>query len=369
MTSLLMILITLFIIAIQAAIPYLLKPTIVFGVTIPDTNTKNSTLLSYKKAYSTIIAGFGALALATFLILILTTNITEEKIVLFGVSAQFALLFCGMILYLLFHAKTSRLKREHQWGANLKQVRITDLAIRTADEMLPWYIYIVPVVITIGLMAYTAIQFENLPNLIPTHWGIDGQPDAFSQKTVLSVMALPLILLIMQGMMLGINEMTKKSGIKINAVNRKKSRAQQLSFRKYSSWFLFATTIFLTIYLAFLQLVMIHNEIGKPSILFALPIGFLIAILIMTGIYAFKVGQSGTRLDVDVVDEVDIDGITNYDDDLYWKAGVFYVNKEDPSIFVEKRFGVGWSLNFGNPRGYFILFLPIILILVISFLL
>lgn len=367
MTSLVMIGIAIFIIAIQAAIPYLLKPTIVFGVTIPDTYTKNSTLVSYKRIYSLITAGVGLIIITSFLIWVTVSNASEENIVLLGVAAQFALLFCSMILYFLFHAKTSRLKRDNKWGANLKQVRVTDLAVRTADEMLPWYIYLVPIVITIGLIAYTAIQYENLPNLIPTHWGIDGQPDAFSEKTVLSVMALPIILLIMQGMMLGINEMTKRSGIKINATNRKRSRAQQLSFRKYSSWFLFATTTLMTILFTFLQLSTIHTDIGKSSLIFTLPMGFLIVTFIMTGIYAFKVGQSGSRLEVDVVDD-DVEGITNYDDDRFWRAGIFYINKNDPSIFVEKRFGVGWSINFGNPIGYFILFLPIVLILVISFL-
>jgi len=369
MTIVLMIFITLFIIAIQAAIPYLLKPTIAFGVTIPDTFTKNSTLLSFKKIYTRIIAGFGALAIIGFLIWILASNANDESIVLFALVIQFALLFCSMILYFLFHVKTTRFKQEQQWGANLKQVRITDLAIRSADEMLPWYLYIVPIVIAVGLLAYTAIQYDNLPSLIPTHWGIDGQPDAFSEKTILSAIALPLVLLIMQGMMLGINEMTKKSGIKISATNRKRSRAQQLSFRKYTSWLLFSTTSFVTILLAFLQLAIIHEEIGKPTVLFALPIGFLILIFIMTGIYAFKVGQSGSRLEVEVVDEDDVEGITNYDDDQYWKLGIFYVNKNDPSIFVEKRFGVGWSINFGNPTGYFILFVPILLILIITFLL
>ena len=365
MTTLLMIFITLFIIAIQAAIPYLLKPTIVFGVTIPDTYTKNSTLLSYKKIYTRIIAGFGALAIIGFLIWIPASNANDESIVLFATATQFVLLFVSMILYFLFHVKTTRFKQEQQWGANLKQVRITDLAIRTADEMLPWYSYIVPIVITIGLIAYTLIQYDNLPNLIPIHWGIDGQPDDFTKKTILSVIALPLILLITQGMMLWTNEMTKKSGIKISAINRKKSRSQQLSFRKYTSWLLFATTSFMTILLAFLQLVIIHDEIGKPSILLALPIGFLVIIFIMTGIYAFKVGQSGSRLDVDVVDEENTDGITNYDDDKYWKVGIFYINKNDPSIFVEKRFGVGWTINYGNPTAY-IMFVPIILILIIS---
>jgi uncharacterized membrane protein len=27
---------------------------------------------------------------------------------------------------------------------------------------------------------------------------------------------------------------------------------------------------------------------------------------------------------------------------------MFYVNRDDPSLIVEKRFGVGYTLNFGN---------------------
>ncbi len=86
-------------------------------------------------------------------------------------------------------------------------------------------------------------------------------------------------------------------------------------------------------------------------------LGFLLIILIATAIYAFKVGQSGSRINVDIEDD-SVTGITDVDDDKYWKAGIFYVNKNDPSIFVEKRFGVGWTINFANPIGYIILFGP-----------
>ena len=34
--------------------------------------------------------------------------------------------------------------------------------------------------------------------------------------------------------------------------------------------------------------------------------------------------------------------------DARWKLGMFYFNPRDPSIIVEKRFGVGWTINFGN---------------------
>ncbi len=59
--------------------------------------------------------------------------------------------------------------------------------------------------------------------------------------------------------------------------------------------------------------------------------------------------------------------ITDLDEDSYWKGGIIYFNKNDPSIFVEKRFGVGWTLNFANPLGYIIVMGPLIIILLLAF--
>ena len=52
-------------------------------------------------------------------------------------------------------------------------------------------------------------------------------------------------------------------------------------------------------------------------------------------------------------------------DDRYWKLGAFYVNPQDPSLFVERRFGVGWTMNFGNRWGVigFVVFLVVIVLL------
>jgi uncharacterized membrane protein len=34
------------------------------------------------------------------------------------------------------------------------------------------------------------------------------------------------------------------------------------------------------------------------------------------------------------------------------RVTLFYVNHGDPAILVGKRFGVGWTLNFGNVRAW-----------------
>jgi uncharacterized membrane protein len=40
--------------------------------------------------------------------------------------------------------------------------------------------------------------------------------------------------------------------------------------------------------------------------------------------------------------------------DACWKGGLFYFNPADPALWVEKRFGIGWTFNFGNPRAWFV---------------
>ncbi|MGE7186229.1 DUF1648 domain-containing protein [Peribacillus sp. NPDC006672] len=364
--SLSIFLITLaFIILLQSAIPFLLKQTIVFGVTIPENHTKEPAISSYKRFYSATILITGFIALIGYFFWANNSTLSEDQIVLAGLAIQFGVLFLSMTMYLYFHAKTTKLKRTHNWGAGLKQVRIADLASHAKDEMLPSYIFVLPSLITVGLMVYTASRYSQLPDMIPTHWDVTGQPDAFSPKTPFSTISILLILLVIQGMMLGINVMTKRSGIKLTSAKKKSSQIQQLAFRKYSSWFLFLTTVLITILFGFIQLVIIQGEIGNAAFMAAIPLGFLLIMLIVSAVYAFKVGQGGSRIRVTAEDEETI-GTTYVDDDQYWKGGIFYVNKSDPSIFVEKRFGVGWTINFGNPIGYVFLFGPILLILFIS---
>lgn len=38
-------------------------------------------------------------------------------------------------------------------------------------------------------------------------------------------------------------------------------------------------------------------------------------------------------------------------DNTHWRLGLFYVDRDDPSILVEERFGIGYGLNWGNPKA------------------
>ena len=55
------------------------------------------------------------------------------------------------------------------------------------------------------------------------------------------------------------------------------------------------------------------------------------------------------------------------DDERYWYAGYFYNNPDDPALFVPKRYGLGWTLNFGHPRStLFLIGMLLVLLLLLA---
>ncbi|MGG0718012.1 DUF5808 domain-containing protein [Robertmurraya massiliosenegalensis] len=363
MTFAIFLFIAIIIAAIQTTIPFLVNRSIIFGVTIPEKHLQNETLLSYKKKYSLLIGGLSVILLGGYVIWALLQPVTQEQIVIIGTLLEFAIILLSFSLYFYFHGKTLRLKQEKQWTENLINIKIADLSARAKDEMLPWQVYLLPMVITIGVIVYTILQYDLLPQQIPTHWGINGEPDAFTEKTFMSVLTLPLTLFVMQIMFLGIHLGTKKSGIKLSGESTEASRQRQLTLRKYSSWLLFFVSVLLAMLLSFFQLQTIHPDIASSTVMFLIPLSFLILVLVGTIVFAVKVGLSDKKTSPQVKEK-----IMDANEDSYWKVGLFYFNKNDPSIFVEKRFGVGWTINFANPFGYLIVLVPLIVILLFTFL-
>ncbi|WP_079700546.1 DUF5808 domain-containing protein [Daejeonella lutea] len=39
----------------------------------------------------------------------------------------------------------------------------------------------------------------------------------------------------------------------------------------------------------------------------------------------------------------------------HYKWRLFYYNPDDPSIFVDKQFGIGWDLNFAHRKSWYLM--------------
>lgn len=345
---------------LQIIVPFIVRETIVFGVTVPDQNIKHPALANVKKRYAQIVGGTGVVFL---IVMIISYNLlTSESIQgMFLLGCLWSMLTVSMGLYWVYHQKISALKRQEQWGVNLKQVRAVDLTARSRDEMLPWSFFAVPLVISGFLIIYTILHYDQMPANIGVHWGPSGEADAWKSKTYLTAISLPLVMLMMQFMMWGITDSIKSSAIKI-AVNRKEeSLEDQLKTRKFMSWQILLVSYAITVLLTVLQLSNIYPSMTVGYKLLPLFVLFLAVVVGSLLIYVVKKRKYRVRYEKNIDSQV-----MDVDEDRYWKGGLIYMNRQDPSVFVEKRFGVGWTMNLANPRGYIVIGLPFLLLLLIS---
>ena len=121
---------------------------------------------------------------------------------------------------------------------------------------------------------------------------------------------------------------------------------------------LFVITLEIVLMFAFIQFCTIYSWNVSIVNIIALPI--IIITIIIFLIIGYKIGQGGKNIKFNK-EEKEI----YRDDDKNWILGNFYYNKNDPSIFIEKRIGIGWEVNLGNPIGLILMVLPFILIIVL----
>lgn len=364
MTLILMAGMMLLIIVIQAFTPYLVKRTEVFGIYVPEKYTKEIKLNKLKKSYALSCLLLGAVLTGGYIVGISAVAATEESAVGWGIGLQLFLILFSMVLYYRNHLRVKELKKQKEWEAGKTKKVVADLQFRHDLKIVPGWIFVLPMVITAGLIGYTVMVFDQLPEKIPTHWGIDGVADAFTDKTVLSSIAMLLVLFLMQLLFLFLNQGMRNSGAKIRASRKKQSRERELVSRKYGSILLAIVSVGVTFLFTYLHLLTIFPDLGNPVQSMSLIIGFVLLTLAATGFYVFKIVKishsSEETPELDVLDA---------DDDKYWKGGLIYINKEDPSMLVEKRFGVGWTINLGNIKTWVLIMTPLLAILILAILL
>ncbi len=128
--------------------------------------------------------------------------------------------------------------------------------------------------------------------------------------------------------------------------------ARELKFRRTVAAVALAVQYFLAAQSSWIALVHGHEfKAGKPG---ALTLGLmpLVPVLVLVVVVVLaRLGQGGakgpsTAAGVPVGDRTP---------DKYWKLGLFYFNPEDSAVFIEKRFGLGYTFNFARPVTWIIM--------------
>lgn len=201
------------------------------------------------------------------------------------------------------------------------------------------------IAISIISFVYVAINYNNLPETIPTHWGPNGKPDAFGPKNFKNVFFMNIIDLGMVLMFsyMGVGTIGYRSYI--DTQNKEENRKKALKYLNNIGYSLFIITISMQSTTSINPILMVKN-IDMPMILFFIIIfvPILASILLIYNSIMLSTLKSKNK--------------NNYmieSDDEKWIYGFIYYNKEDPSLMVEKRLGAGWTFNMAHKSAKIII--------------
>jgi uncharacterized membrane protein len=192
-----------------------------------------------------------------------------------------------------------------------------------------------PAVILGAKSVWVYFHWNDIPSRIPVHWGLNG-PDRWVDRTPFTVYGLigsiaAVALLMSLGGYATIYASRRVSATGTSAEAERKYRMAGF------------TSLLALAYMLAILLPPVEGAI--PTIPFT-P-GIIAAATIATVMTLMYYGQGGTRLSYahGVVNDPPIGDRTA---DHCWKWGMFYYNPDDPAFLVEKRFGLGWTWNFGH---------------------
>ncbi len=341
-------LLTLVIGLLFAFTPYLMRRTECFAVTVPASAQRDPRLVLLKRRYAVVMLVLTAAATISSLAAGMLMVSGQEGI---GTALMCAALLVpvvmSFVLMLRNRRRVSALKRSEGWGVRSRQA-----VASVAEEGLPgaipltWDLIYVPVIL--GTVCLGLVLYPGMPDLLPMHADFLGNVNRYVPKTPGSAIGFPVAFEAFLAVCFVFSHwMILRSKRPVDPGAPATSVLAYGLFARAQSVLLLATGVLMSAGSGLLFLLSSAGLIGLGQA--GLGIIILCAPFAMGGVVLSVVyGQMGSR----VFRRMQGGGELLSDDDEHWWLGMFYVNRGDASIFLPKRFGFGWTLNFARPAAW-----------------
>ena len=344
--------------ALLAATPWFMKKNECFAVTIPESAQADVRFLAFRKRYAVAVL---AVTLICAVALGAVSNVALGKMgsapdsdslnaILAAaiVVAATIPLVASFALMLHYRKRVEAIKREEGWKAERDEaVALIGFEEAPVPPSLAWNVMYVPIVLitlAIGLALY-----PSTPDLVPTNFDFAGNVNQWTPKGP-ALIAFPLLFeVFMAACFIFSHWMTIRSKKDIDPARPAVSAYAYGAFARAECILLLVGGSVLTAVSGIVMILMMA-EILSMFVTVAL---IIVATLILVGAtiaVSVVYGQSGSRL----VKRLEENGDMIADNDEHWKAGIFYWNKDDASLILPKRFGVGWTMNWARPAAWLI---------------
>ncbi|MDN8590280.1 DUF5808 domain-containing protein [Paenibacillus sp. 11B] len=338
--------------------PYVTRETISFGVTVSEYNYYTPTLRKLRSTFAKISLIGNGMVILVCLYLLRSAN-EESSAMITGVCTIMFIVYWAA-LNIVFHFKMKKINGTHTTVEAPQRVKI-DTTFRQNKLTYSNYWFLIHITIIVAIAIISILNYKALPNVIPIKYDLQGNVTSSVPKTYLSVLAINLVQLGIIALMMLVNWSIKTSKQQLTTSDPSQFAAKNIQFRRKWSLFTIITGLLLTILFAFIQINMF-----VPNLVLLTAISFITPVVIVLGAVLLSLtGRQGGGKIRNHQEERERSKEQPVNDDDYWKLGFIYFNANDPSFTVEKRYGIGWTINFARPLSW-VLLLFIIAIVVIS---
>lgn len=333
-----------------------------YGVNIPEKYRDFEELKQIDKSYKRGILISTAVILILQIALSLYANFTlSENLYLAAVTIP--IILTVVLYYLIYYNSYKKVlifkeKYISTINSELKseKTQILDVDfIHERDKLVKKYslIYIIPILLVVASSVYSFINYDKIPEMMPTHFNFRGIADGFTVKTKTSFFAQIGMQIVVMLLVYFSSVYSLKARVKIDKSNSKSDIAHTIKYLSHLASESFFLLLAMALLFSSISFGLVNQKINQMLVILSTVILLAsIAPLLYTS-YKLKKGNYS-----DVSYTVD-------DDDKYWLLGCLYYNPNDSAAFVQKRFGIGWTINLGSNKGK-LMVACIVLMLVIT---
>ena len=324
---------------VSCLIPRLTRPDVYFAVTVPPDFRDSAEGCAILKRYRVEVTFFGILALLIVLTAIRIREPNRQAVVTLG-----GLFLQGVGVFLAYYQARARVLPHAVAPAPVREAALVPREVHLPGG---WLVQLPPFALLAATAIWLHLHWDQIPEVFPIHWGADGQPNNWATRGFAGVYgplligaALCILMAFMAYAMLRWSRLIRVGGA---------AGEDERHFRLVVVSILVATEYFLALLFTWTGLLPLsHKQTGPPGV--GLVLVFALAFTVIVVVLLLRVGQGGSRLAGSAGAESGaVAPVGDRTPDKYWKLGLFYVNRDDPALFVEKRFGIGYTVNFGHP--------------------
>ena len=345
--------IVLFIGSIMRLMPSLTRKSFLFGVKVPEAAHDHPDALRLFRRYR--LNCLLATALGVSLSLLQFRLLPELTIVAALYLPLIPLLLVALTYIGNWHLALA-LKEEHGW--HVTSVSIADIDAnhyRSAIEGVPWGYYLFSLAAMLTALVVSIARYPELPEMIPTNFGFDMDATVYSPKTMWNVLLGPLLGIVTVAVTALAGVAIVKAKLQLNPENPALSFAQHRVYRRLMGHGIGILSLGMTLLLVVFTLMTIFPGF---SVSFEVSMLLTFAPYIPLLVITLRAGQGGNKLNPRVsehdmiltgaLDIVVSESYSKSNDDHHWVLGMFYYNSEDPSLFIEDRFGTNVGFNYAR---------------------